>query len=47
MNKTHWITVYIDRTLDDKLIKRLIDDSYNLVYKSLTKKVKAELKESE
>lgn len=42
-NKDHWITVYLDRTLEDRLIKRLIDDSYNLVYKSLTKKVKAEL----
>jgi predicted DNA-binding protein (MmcQ/YjbR family) len=43
MNKTHWITVYLDRTLEDRLIKRLIDDSYNIVYKSLTKKVKAQL----
>ena len=42
-NKTHWITVYLDRTLENKLIKRLIDDSYNIVYKSLTKKIKAEL----
>lgn len=46
-NKTHWITVYLDRTLEDKLVKRLIDDSYNIVYKSLTKKVKAELEASD
>lgn len=42
-NKTHWITVYIDRTLNDKLIKRLIDDSYNIVYNSLTKKIREQL----
>jgi len=42
-NKTHWITVYYDRNLEDKLIKRLIDDSYNIVYKSLTNKIKSTL----
>jgi len=42
-NKTHWITVYLDRSLEDKLVKQLIDDSYTIVYNSLTKKVKAEL----
>ena len=46
MNKTHWITVYLDRTLEDKLIMRLIDDSYNIVYKSLTKKNKEVLENS-
>jgi len=45
MNKTHWITVYLDRTLEDKLIKRLIDDSYSIVYNSLTKKIKINLEE--
>jgi len=43
MNKDHWITVYCDRTLEDDLIKGLINDSYDIVYKSLTKKVKMEL----
>ncbi|BEP28037.1 MmcQ/YjbR family DNA-binding protein [Helicovermis profundi] len=43
MNKTHWNTVYLDGELEETLIKRLIDDSYNIVYKSLTKKVKKEL----
>lgn len=43
MNKTHWNTIYLDGTLENKLIRRLIDDSYDIVYKSLTKKVKAEL----
>jgi len=43
MNKEHWITAYCDRTLSDDVIKGLIDDSYNIVYKSLTKKLRSEL----
>jgi predicted DNA-binding protein (MmcQ/YjbR family) len=46
MNKAHWNTIYLDRALEEKLIKRLIDDSYNIVYKSLTKKIKIELKKN-
>ena len=43
MNKTHWITIYLDRTLKDSLIKNLIEDSHSIVFKSLTKKLKVEL----
>ena len=43
MNKKHWNTVKIAQGLSDSLIKELIDHSYNLVYKSLPKKVKEEL----
>lgn len=43
MNKTHWNTVYLERSLEDSLIEKLIEDSYQIVFKSLTKKVKAEL----
>ncbi len=43
MNKTHWNTVYIDGTLEDKLICHWVDDSYNLIVESLTKKQKEEL----
>lgn len=35
MNKKHWNTVLIDGTLPDKLIYEWIDDSYNLVVKTL------------
>lgn len=37
MNKTHWNTVYIDGSLEDELVKKLIDTSYDIVFKSLTK----------
>ena len=43
MNKTHWVTVYCDRTLSESVIHNLIDESYAIVYKSLTKKLKREL----
>lgn len=46
MNKDHWNTVYCDRELPQNTIFKMIDDSYDIVYRSLTKKVKAELKES-
>lgn len=38
MNKVHWNTVEIDGTIDDNIIKMLIDISYDLVFKGLTKK---------
>ena len=37
MNKEHWNTLILDGNLPDELIYRLIDDSYNLVIKGLTK----------
>ena len=38
MNKKHWISVSMDESLDDVFIEKLIEDSYTLVKKSLTKK---------
>ncbi|MDA3859843.1 MAG: MmcQ/YjbR family DNA-binding protein [Melioribacteraceae bacterium] len=43
MNKKHWNTVDLQGTLKDSLIKELIDDSYNLVFASLPKKVRDNL----
>lgn len=43
MSKTHWNTIEINREVPDSLIKELIDLSYDLVFKSLTKKVKLEV----
>lgn len=42
MNKKHWNTVLIDGSLRPELFKKLIDHSYDLVIKSLTKKVRFE-----
>ena len=43
MNKKHWNTVSTEDDVTDKLIKELIDHSYDLVVKGLTKKAKIEL----
>ena len=43
MSKTHWNTIQINREVPDSLIKELIDHSYDLVFKSLTKKVQLEV----
>ena len=45
MSKTHWNTIYINKNLADKLILELIDHSYELVFKSLTKKMQIEIME--
>jgi predicted DNA-binding protein (MmcQ/YjbR family) len=37
MNKKHWNTVYFDDSFSDADAKNWINDSYNLVLKSLTK----------
>ena len=42
MNKTHWNTVICEGIKPD-LIKELIDGSYDLVFKSLTKKIRDEV----
>jgi predicted DNA-binding protein (MmcQ/YjbR family) len=41
MNKKHWITVQLDGSLTDRLLARLIDDSYLLVVSGLPRKAKA------
>ena len=42
MNKKHWNTVTVENSdVDDETVRELIDHSYELVYKSLTKKQKA------
>lgn len=45
MNKKHWITVVMDGSVPDKQFQQWVDDSYNLVVVSLTRKQKAALTE--
>jgi len=47
MNKRHWNTVELENGLDDKLIAKMIDHSYDCVVSKLTKKLKAELESLE
>jgi predicted DNA-binding protein (MmcQ/YjbR family) len=41
MNKTHWITVIIDGSIADSLIKQWIDESYDLIVSGFSGKEKA------
>ncbi|MEO1054533.1 MAG: MmcQ/YjbR family DNA-binding protein [Bacteroidota bacterium] len=43
MSKKHWNTVAMDGSVPFRLVKELIDHSYQLIVDSLPKKVKAEL----
>jgi predicted DNA-binding protein (MmcQ/YjbR family) len=40
MNKIHWITVIIDGTISDNLLKKWIDESYDLIISGFTSKQK-------
>ncbi len=44
MNKQHWNTVEFDGSFSEGEAKQWIDESYELVVSSLTKKLKEELK---
>lgn len=43
MSKIHWNTVDVNHDVSEILILELIDHSYELVFKSLTKKIQNEL----
>ncbi len=42
MNKKHWISINVNGSVTDKMIKELITNSYKLVVASLPKKIKAQ-----
>ena len=41
MNKIHWITVMIDGSISDSLLKQWIDESYNIIVSGFSRKEKA------
>lgn len=43
MNKKHWNTVVLDGSLSPKLVRELVEHSYQLVVDALTKKARASL----
>ena len=43
MSKKHWNSVKLDGSVDDLLIRELIQHSYELVVSGLTKKLRDEL----
>ena len=43
MNKEHWNSIYLDGDVPDDILKQMIDMSYELVFKSLSKKVQKQI----
>ncbi|MCT4619592.1 MAG: MmcQ/YjbR family DNA-binding protein [Marinisporobacter sp.] len=43
MNKQHWNSVYLDGDVPDDILKQMIDMSYELVLKSLSKKIQKDI----
>ena len=43
MNKTHWNSVYLEGDINDDLYKTMIEQAYDIVFKSLTKKLQKEI----
>lgn len=46
MSKVHWIDVNSATLFDEKLLKKLIDGSYDLVFAKLPKKLRMEISET-
>jgi predicted DNA-binding protein (MmcQ/YjbR family) len=40
LNKRHWNTVTLDGSLSDRLVRELIEDSYDLVVRALPKRAR-------
>ncbi|MDF2985935.1 MAG: MmcQ/YjbR family DNA-binding protein [Eubacterium sp.] len=43
MNKEHWNSVYLEGQVPQSVIKQMVDMSYQLIYKSLGKKLQQEI----
>lgn len=43
MNKTHWNSIKADGEVPEDLMKQMLDEAYDLVFSSLTKKKQAEI----
>ena len=43
LNKRHWLTLTVDGSLEDQLVRDLVEDSYDLVVSALPGRLRAEL----
>lgn len=41
LNKVHWNDIYLDE-IDDEMVKKLIEESYQLVFSKLSQRIKGE-----
>ena len=42
-NKTHWSSVYLNGNLPETVLKQMLDQSYELVFRKLPKKIQNEI----
>jgi predicted DNA-binding protein (MmcQ/YjbR family) len=47
MNKKHWNTISCKNAITFQLLRELIDHSYDLVWQSLSKKIREEIEQDE
>ena len=47
MNKLHWNSLHLEGVVPDEILKQMIDNSCDLVFKSLTKKMQNEITEND
>ena len=43
MNKEHWNSLYLDGVVPDDVVRTMIDESHQLIYQSLSKKLQQEI----
>jgi len=43
MNKEHWNSLYLEGVVPDDVVRTMIDESYQLIFQSLTKKLRQEI----
>lgn len=46
MNKQHWNSIYLDGNVPDEVVKKMLDESYDLIFASLSKKLQREVLEN-
>lgn len=45
MNKKHWNSVYLDGVVPNEILKKMIDQSYQLVLNNFSKKIQLQIEE--
>ncbi|MDR1371115.1 MAG: MmcQ/YjbR family DNA-binding protein [Dysgonamonadaceae bacterium] len=43
LNKMHWSSVFLNGNLPETVLKQMLDESYELVFRSLSKKIQNEI----
>lgn len=46
MNKLHWNSLHLEGVVPDRVVKAMIDESYQLIFSALSKKLQKEITEN-